>query len=137
MFLEEHNVIRSLRSGFCVYDSRGFDQDQMRESLEELSSWMNDGIHHNQLCLRSGDHLLPRDELDVLMARSSSKFVRRRVNCAMVVANIAEIYKAYKAEDYKSLEATKELYCSIAFKKCGKFPFLASHVVFFFQVIVI
>ncbi|GMN52354.1 hypothetical protein TIFTF001_021499 [Ficus carica] len=117
MFLEEHNVIRSLRSGFCVYDSRGFDQDQMRESLEELSSWMNDGIHHNQLCLRSGDHLLPRDELDVLMARSSSKFVRRRVNCAMVVANIAEIYKAYKAGDYKSLKATKELYCSIAFKK--------------------
>lgn len=124
MFLEEHNVIRSLRSGFCVYDSRGFDCDQIGESLEELYNWMNDGVHHNQLCLRSGDHFLQRDEVELLMARSSSKFLRRRVNCAMVVANMEEIYKAYKAGNYKPLEATKELYCSTAFKKCGKFPFL-------------
>lgn len=121
MFLEEHNVLRSLRSGFCLYDSRGFDYDKMSESLEELSSWMNDGVHHNQLCLRSGDYLLRKDELEVLMSRSSSKFARRRVNCAMVVANVAEIYKSYKAGNYKPLDAIKELYCSPAFKKCSKF----------------
>lgn len=124
MLLEEHYVVRSLQSGLCVYDSRGLDSNNMEESLEELSSWMNDGVHHNQLCLRSGDHSLPRDELDILTARSSSKFVRRKVNCAMVVADVAEIYNAYKAGDYKPLEATKELFCSPAFKKCGKVSFL-------------
>lgn len=67
---------------------------------------------------------MPRDELDILTARSSSKFVRRKVNCAMVVADVAEIYNAYKAGDYKPLEATKELFCSPAFKKCGKVSFL-------------
>ncbi|PON72435.1 P-loop containing nucleoside triphosphate hydrolase [Trema orientale] len=124
MFLEEHNVLRSLRSGFCVYDSRGFDYEQISESLEELSTWMNDGVHHNQLCLRSGDYLLRKEELEVLMSRSSSKFIRRRVNCAMVVANVAEIYKAYKAGNYKPLDAIKELYCSPAFKKCIENPIL-------------
>ncbi|KAF4381966.1 hypothetical protein F8388_014091 [Cannabis sativa] len=124
MFLEEHNVLRSLRSGFCVYDSRGFDYEQMSENIEELSSWMNDGVHHNQLCLRSGDYLLRKDEIEVLMSRSSSKFERRRVNCAMVVANIAEIYKAYKAGNYKPMDAIKELYSSPAFKKCIESPIL-------------
>ena len=33
MFLEEHNVLRSMRSGFCVYDSRGVDLNRMREGL--------------------------------------------------------------------------------------------------------
>lgn len=35
MFLEEHNVLRSVRSGFCVYDTRGLDLNRMREGLEE------------------------------------------------------------------------------------------------------
>ncbi|KAL5560959.1 hypothetical protein UlMin_030706 [Ulmus minor] len=124
MFLEEHNVLRSLRSGFCVYDSRGFAYDHLSESLEELSSWMNDGVHHNQLCLRSNDYLLGKDNVDILMSKSSSKFVRRRVNCAMVVVNIAEIYKAFKAGDLKPLEATRELYLSSAFKRCTENPIL-------------
>ena len=121
MFLEEHNVVRSLRSGFCVYDSRGFDYNRMSDNLEELSSWMNDGVHHNQLCLRARDYAIPKDELEVLMSRSSPKFARRRVNCVIVVANVAEIYTAYKAGDFNPLEATKELFCSPVFKRCGTF----------------
>lgn len=125
MFLEEHNVIRSLRSGFCVYDSRGFDYDQASEVVDvELSDWINDGVHHNQLCMRAGDqYSLPRDELEALSARSSSssKFARRRVNCAMVVVNAAEVYVALKAANHKPLDAVKELYRSPVFKKWGEF----------------
>ncbi|KAL0376388.1 UNVERIFIED_CONTAM: hypothetical protein Scaly_0756400 [Sesamum calycinum] len=35
MYLEEHNVLRSPRSGFCVYDTRGLDQNHMVEGLGE------------------------------------------------------------------------------------------------------
>lgn len=129
MFLEEHNVMRSIQSGFCVYDSRGFDYDQIDEGLDELSTWMDDGVHHNQLCLRSSDDESVKDDINNLMSRSSSKFVCRRVNCAMVVVNIMEIYKAFKAGDSKPLEATKELYCYPAFSKCSKFLSLSCFLI--------
>ncbi|KAF3436510.1 hypothetical protein FNV43_RR23602 [Rhamnella rubrinervis] len=120
MFLEEHNVMRSTQSGFCVFDSRGFDYDKMDEGLDELSTWMDDGVHHNQLCLRPSDDALIKYDIINLMSRSSSKFVVRRVNCAMVVVNIMEIYKAFEAGDSKPLKATKELYCHPAFSKCNE-----------------
>ncbi|KDP28221.1 hypothetical protein JCGZ_13992 [Jatropha curcas] len=126
MFMEEHNVLRSIKSGFCVYDSRGFNYDKVGEALEELSSWMSDGVHHNQLCLRSGDHnvLLKDIDAEQLSSRNSSKFIQRRVNCAMVVVNVAEVYKALKAGDSKPLEATKELFCSSALRNCNENPIL-------------
>ncbi|KAF5745899.1 hypothetical protein HS088_TW06G00064 [Tripterygium wilfordii] len=124
MYLEEHNVMRSIRYGFCVYDSRGFDYGNLEEAMEELSSWMHDGVYHNQLCLRSGDEELMKDDEEIVNLRSSSKFVVRRVNCVMVVANMAEIYKALKAGDSKPLEATRELFCSRALRMCNEKPIL-------------
>ncbi|EEF47309.1 uncharacterized protein LOC8265163 [Ricinus communis] len=124
MYMEEHNVMRSMQSGFCVFDSRGFNYDKIGEALEELSSWMTDGVHHNQLCLRSGDATLLKDDIEAAASRSSSKFLIRRVNCAMVVVNIAEVYKALKAGDSKQLEATRELFCSPALRKCNENPIL-------------
>lgn len=125
VFMEEHNVVRSTRNGFCVYDSRGFDYGKVTEFLEEISGWMNDGVHHNQLCLRPGDDLEQiKDKVENLNLRSSSKFVQRRVNSAMVVANVAEIYKALKAGDLKPLEATKQLFSSPALRKSNENPIL-------------
>ncbi|XWS46588.1 hypothetical protein CRYUN_Cryun14cG0081200 [Craigia yunnanensis] len=120
MYMEEHNVLRSMRSGFCVYDSRVFDYGRIREALEELSSWMSEGIHHNQQCLRYGDCTMMTDDADNVVTRSSSKFVQRRVNCVMVVANIAEIYKALKAGDLKLLEATRHLFCCPTLRKSNE-----------------
>ncbi|XP_050377690.1 uncharacterized protein LOC126794937 [Argentina anserina] len=129
--LKEHNVVRSLHSGFCVYDSRGFDYNEIGETSvgEELSSWMSYGIHQNQKCLRSGDlddvphHDFVGDDMhDDFPTMSkynwSSNFVRRTVNCVMVVANMAEIYKAFKAGDTKLIEAARQLFCSSAFQNC-------------------
>ncbi|KAJ7973027.1 P-loop containing nucleoside triphosphate hydrolase [Quillaja saponaria] len=124
MFLEEHNVLRSMRGGFCVYDSRGFDYNKLAESLQELSSWMTDGVHHNQICWKSEDDELLKEEMETLALKSSSKFVTRRVNCAMVVADISKIYKAFKAGDSKPMKATKELFCSPALRKCNDKPIL-------------
>lgn len=120
MYMEEHNVMRSAQNGFCVYDSRGFNYDKMGEAFEDLSSWMSDGVHHNQLCLRSGDAALLKDDAEIVRLRSSSKFVQRTVNCAMVVVNIAEVYKALKAGDSKPFESTRELFCFPALRKCSK-----------------
>ncbi|XWS76619.1 hypothetical protein CRYUN_Cryun01aG0192400 [Craigia yunnanensis] len=124
MYMEEHNVLRSMQSGFCVYDSRGFDYGRPREALEELSSWMSEGIHHNQLCLRYGDCTMMTDDVENVVMRSSSKFVQRRLNSVMVVANIAEIYKALKAGNLKPLEATRQLFCSPALRKSNENPLL-------------
>ncbi|KAK9282477.1 hypothetical protein L1049_005395 [Liquidambar formosana] len=85
---------------------------------------MTDGVRHKQLCWRSGDGALCEDDLEVSSLRSSSKFTRRRVNCAMVVANVAEIYKAYKASNLKPLEATRELFQCPALRKCNENPIL-------------
>lgn len=117
-------MMRSMQSGFCVYDSRGFDYDRLSEGLAELSSWMNEGVYHNQLCLRSVDYEFMRnDHVDIDHMKSSSKFVQRTVNCVMVVANIAEIYIALKAGDSKPIEATRQLLFTPDLRKCSKFSF--------------
>ncbi|KAG7970982.1 hypothetical protein I3843_07G112200 [Carya illinoinensis] len=124
LLMEEHNVLRSMQSGFCVYDSRGFDYDQLYENLEELSSWMTEGIHHNQLCLRLGDDALTEEDIENLTSKSSAKFLKRTVNYAMVVANIAEIYKAAKSADFKPLKAIRELFCCPVLRKSNENPLL-------------
>lgn len=116
LFMEEHNVLRSMRSGFCVYDTRGLDYNQMSGGLEEVSGWMVGGVRHNQLCCRHGDQNLGRDGV-----MSSSRFARREVNCVVVVANLAEIFKALKYGDLKPLEATKELFHCPSIRKSSKF----------------
>ena len=78
----------------------------------------------------TSDHVLTKDVGDHVLIRSKydwpSKFVRRRVNCVMVVSNMAEIYEAYKAGDNKPMEATRQLFCSSALRNCSK---LASYLV--------
>ncbi|XP_010038259.2 uncharacterized protein LOC104426797 [Eucalyptus grandis] len=124
MYLEEHNVVRSMRSGFCVYDSRGFDYGRVGEALEELSDWMTEGVHHNQLCSRPGDRASSDDESEFCPPRASAKFAKRRVNCVMVVVNIAEVHEAMKAGDLQPLRATKELFSAPALRKCNESPLL-------------
>ncbi|KAK9756889.1 hypothetical protein RND81_01G127500 [Saponaria officinalis] len=121
MMLEEHNVTRSMRAGFCVYDSRGFDYDDRQgETLVELSEWTADGVKHNQMCRRSGDSPA------CVTNRSSSKFARRQVNCAMVVANMADIYKdlVNTGGGLKCLEATKQVFCYHGLKRGNQNPIL-------------
>lgn len=128
MFLEEHNVLRSKRSGFCVYDSRGFESDDLRggdRSLVELSKWMVDGVHHNQPCSRRGDDLDCQMMMMTMRGCSqSNKFVKRHINCAIVVANMAEIYAGLKDGDSKPLEATKQVFCFPDLKKGNQNPIL-------------
>ncbi|KAK6937320.1 hypothetical protein RJ641_030828 [Dillenia turbinata] len=125
MYMQEHNVLRSMRNGFCVYDARGFEYNRMNENIEELSHWMSEGIHHKQLCLRSADEV-PIKELNSgrQISKSSSQYTKRVVNYVMVVVNLAEIFKALKESDLKPLEATKEIFSSSALRKCNENPIL-------------
>ncbi|XP_052186938.1 uncharacterized protein LOC127797820 [Diospyros lotus] len=116
-FMEEHNVLRSMRSGFCVYDTRGFDYDRVYQCTEELSEWLSEGVRHKQPCFQPGEH-------ESEMASFPSKFARRRVTCVMVVANVSDIHKALKVGDKQPLEATKELFCSPPLKRCNENPIL-------------
>ncbi|KAF6173629.1 hypothetical protein GIB67_022988 [Kingdonia uniflora] len=126
MFMEEHNVLRSVRSGFCFYDSRGQDYNRMSESLDGLTGWMADGVHHHQLCYRSGDEALRKQgrAMPSMGSLSSSRFTRRRVNCAVVVVSIANVYNSLVNEDSKPLEATKELFYCPSMRKCNENPIL-------------
>ncbi|OIT07927.1 PREDICTED: uncharacterized protein LOC109225524 isoform X1 [Nicotiana attenuata] len=121
LIMEEHNVLRSARSGFCIYDTRGFDYDKVDEGLQELKEWMADGVHHKKLCSRPGD-ILPK--LDNELEDASSMFVNRKVNCVMLVANASEIYKSLRVGDLKPLDALKQLFCSTALKKSNGNPIL-------------
>ncbi|XP_016477353.2 uncharacterized protein LOC107798837 [Nicotiana tabacum] len=121
LIMEEHNVLRSTRSGFCIYDTRGFDYDKVDEGLQELKEWMSDGVHHKKLCSRPGD-ILPK--LDSKLEDASSMFVKRKVNCVMLVANASEIYKSLRVGDLKPLDALKQLFCSPVLKKSSGNPML-------------
>ncbi|KAI3854597.1 hypothetical protein MKX03_005193 [Papaver bracteatum] len=122
MFMEEHNVLRSMRSGFCVYDSIGLDYSQLGESLEDVNDWMVAGVQHHQLYHRPG--VLVESSTPEPTMPSTSRFARRRVNCAVVVVNIAEIYKAFMNGDTKPLESTKELLYNTSIRKSNENPIL-------------
>ncbi|KAL0348618.1 UNVERIFIED_CONTAM: hypothetical protein Sangu_1089600 [Sesamum angustifolium] len=108
MYLEEHNVLRSPRSGFCVYDTRGLDQNHMVEGLGEVSTWMSDGVRHNQPCHRSVNE---KDEgFDGPMGLTNSRYIKRKVNCVMVVADLSQIHKALQCGDLMSIEALRAIF---------------------------
>ncbi|CAI9771090.1 unnamed protein product [Fraxinus pennsylvanica] len=118
MFLEEHNVLRSPRSGFCVNDTRGLDQNQMNDGLEEVSTWMSTGVRHNQPCYRPGD------ESGGSMGQSNSRYVKRKVNFVMVVADLSKIHKAFKCGDLKPVQGLRDLFHLPSIKKCNENPIL-------------
>lgn len=148
--LEEHNVLRSMRNGFCVFDSRGLDYAQVAEGLDEVSGWMEDGVRHRQLCCGSGiPDTSPASFGPSSLSSSSSsssaaaaaaaakRFAQRRVNCTMVVASVSELYRSMVAGDLRPVEATRELFHAPSIRTyCGEFlslfpPFsFSSYLVF-------
>lgn len=132
MFLEEHNVVRSMRAGFCVYDSRGFDYDDRGdETLCELNQWTVEGVKHNQPCSRSRDE---SRNVSLGATTTSRKFAKRQVNCAMVVANMAYLYERLKAGDSKTLESTRDMFSFPGLKIGSKFFFLSTLVFLSFHI---
>ncbi|XP_076891288.1 uncharacterized protein LOC143542622 [Bidens hawaiensis] len=118
MILEEHNVLRSTRNGFCVYDSRGLDYNRMGECLEEVTRWMTDGVRHNQPC-RFGDE--DGVNVNVRLNCCSDGFVRRRVNCVVVVADLTDVYKAFfGGGNFKKVEAIKSLFHCASIRTSSK-----------------
>lgn len=136
MYLEEHNVLRSPRNGFCVFDARGLDQDQMEEGLKEVSGLMADGVRHNQPCFRQEDEKVKG--LCGSMGLASSRYVKRKVNCVMVVADLSLISKAFEIGDFKSINALRDLFHLPSVKSASKFLLLFSFswdmIVIFFKL---
>ncbi|KAI3469322.1 hypothetical protein Pfo_025985 [Paulownia fortunei] len=125
MYLEEHNVLRSPRSGFCVYDTRGVDQNQMEEGLDGVSTWMSDGVRHNQPCYRPGDDKVKGlGTMNLSVGLTNSRYIKRKVNCVMVVTDLSQIHKAFKCGDLRSMEALRDLFHLSAIKNSNENPIL-------------
>ncbi|KAI3853828.1 hypothetical protein MKW92_047433 [Papaver armeniacum] len=92
-FMEEHNVLRSMRSGFCVYDSIGLDYSQLGESLKHHQLYHRPGVLEESL---ASEPTMP----------STSRFVRRR-----------RFTKAFLNGDSKPLESTRELLYATSIRK--------------------
>ncbi|XP_047312971.1 uncharacterized protein LOC124916287 [Impatiens glandulifera] len=130
--LEEHNVLRSMRSGFCVYDSAGFDYDEVNEFTGEMWDWMIDGVYHREPLKKLEDESHNRhhpwkkmeSDFNISLTSSTPKFAKRRVTFVMVVANLFEINKAIKSGDRQPLEAVRQIFCSPAIRKCNENPLL-------------
>lgn len=121
MYLEEHNVLRSPKSGFCVYDTRGLDQNRMEEGLDEVSTWMLDGVRHHQPCYRPGDEKLKElSELNESMDLTNSRYVKRKVNFVMVVADLSQIHSAFESGELKPIEALRSLFHLTAINNSSK-----------------
>lgn len=121
-YLEEHNVLRSPRNGFCVFDTRGLDQDQMEDGLKEVSGWMADGVRHNQPCSRQEDEKVKG--LGGSIGQASTRYVKRKVNCMMVVADLSLISKAFETGDFKSINALRDLFHLPSAKSANENPML-------------
>lgn len=120
--LEEHNVLRSPKSGFCVFDSRGLEYERISEGLEEVADWMRSGVRHRQLCKGAAAEM---EEVDAHGPEfSSRRYARRKVDCAMVVADMSEIYNSHSSGDKKPLECTRRLFNSPALRICNESPML-------------
>ncbi|KZV21152.1 hypothetical protein F511_27423 [Dorcoceras hygrometricum] len=122
MYLEEHNILRSPRNGFCFFDTRGLDQDRMEEGLKEFSGWMADGVRHNQPCFRQEDEKVKGHGGS--MGIASSRYVKRKVNCVMVVADLSLIRKAFESGDLKPIEALRDLFHLPSAKSANENPIL-------------
>ncbi|XP_060212691.1 uncharacterized protein LOC132640210 [Lycium barbarum] len=121
MFLEEHNVLRSMRSGFCVYDSRGVDSNDMIEGLDEVSTWMTRGVRHNQPCFRHGDY---NNNKLINGGGTNTRYTKRKVDCAIIVADLSEINKAFHSGDLKPVVALKSLFTNPSIRKSNENPLL-------------
>ncbi|KAG5607687.1 hypothetical protein H5410_029179 [Solanum commersonii] len=117
MFLEEHNVLRSMRSGFCVYDTRGLETNDMIEGLDEVSTWMTRGVRHNQPCFR-------HDDYNNNNKITSKRYTKRNVDCAIIVADLSEINKAFISGDLKDVVALKSLFNNSSIRKSNENPLL-------------
>ncbi|XP_057785608.1 uncharacterized protein LOC131003145 [Salvia miltiorrhiza] len=115
MYLEEHNVLRSGRSGFCVFDSRGLEPSRMEEGLEEVSMWMTDGVRHHQPSLTQ-----PNESMEF----TNSRYINRKVNFVMVVADLSEIHRAFKSGDLEPVVALRALFHFPAIKNSNENPML-------------
>ncbi|XP_019180049.1 PREDICTED: uncharacterized protein LOC109175267 [Ipomoea nil] len=123
MLLEEHNVLRSKKNGFCVYDTRGLDCHRMDEGMEDVWSWMSDGVRHNQPCCRGSDD--DREMMEYSMAgRCANKYCKRRVNCVLVVADMEEAFKDFSSGDLKHVEAIKMIFHSPSIRRSNEKPML-------------
>ncbi|KAK8954495.1 hypothetical protein KSP39_PZI002690 [Platanthera zijinensis] len=113
--LEEHNVLRSMKSGFCVFDSPGLDYARISDGLDEVSQWLEDGVRHRQLCLTSSSSSFaagpfPSTSTSSSSAPAGNRFARRRVNCAVVVASLSELRQSIASGHLQSLDATRQLF---------------------------
>ena len=106
-----------------MYDSRGVDLNRMREGLEEISSWMSDGVRHYQPCSRTEDNAATIPQIGCQL--SSARFTPRPVNCAVLVVNLAETAGAFKKGDLKPLQAIRDLFRCSAIKKSSDPLFLS------------
>lgn len=114
--LEEHNVLRSMKSGFCVFDSPGLDYDRMSEGFDEVSHWVEDGVRHRQLChvstsSSSSFASFPSTSTSTSsLAKAGNRFMRRRVNCAVVVASLSELHRSLVSGHLQPLDAIRQLF---------------------------
>ncbi|XP_047333749.1 uncharacterized protein LOC124937525 [Impatiens glandulifera] len=130
--LEEHNVLRSMKSGFCVYDSVGFDYDEVNEFTGEIWDWMIEGVSHKEHLKKFEDenhnrrHPWKKIESDfhISLGSTTPKFANRKVNFVMVAANLFEINNAIKTGDRRPLEAVRQIFSSPAIRKCNENPLL-------------
>ncbi|XP_020583482.1 uncharacterized protein LOC110026736 [Phalaenopsis equestris] len=128
--LEEHNVLRSMKYGFCVFDSPGLDYERMSESFDEVSHWVEDGVRHRQLCHVSSSSSssfasFPSTSTSTSSAAAGNRFMRRRVNCAVVVANLSEIHRSLISGHLQCLDATRQLFHHPSIREsCNDAPIL-------------
>ncbi|MFX6534104.1 hypothetical protein ABTG41_07475, partial [Acinetobacter baumannii] len=55
---------------------------------------------------------------------NSSRYINRKVNCVIVVADLSQIHKDLKCDDLKSMEALRDLFHSPAVKNSNESPIL-------------
>lgn len=112
LFLQEYFLYKDAKH-FCVFDSRGFSDNNIGEDLDVIKKWMTDGICHGEAVCRPSDSEMIREAFEGRGRQWHSNWtVKRRVDFVMFVVNAVSVDSMRENHELLALENLATLYKS-------------------------
>lgn len=112
LFLQEYFLYKDAKH-FCVFDSRGFSDNNVGEDLDVIKKWMTEGICHGEAVCRPSDSKMIREALEGRGREGHSNWtVKRRVDFVMFVVNAVSVDSMRESHELLALENLATLFKS-------------------------
>ncbi|KFK22499.1 hypothetical protein AALP_AAs67487U000400 [Arabis alpina] len=93
-FVEEYMIPRGGSASFCLYDTRGLNQNSSSDNTSMIEQWITRGVCHGEPVIWNSDS---SDLRDRLIRESGTGREFRKVNSVIFVVNAVEILKSMES----------------------------------------